>query len=298
MKITISGASGLVGQALTKSLARQGHEIVRLVRTPKSRGADEASWNPAEGQLDPAAIDGADAVINLNGRNIGAGRWTAAVKKELRTSRLNATQTLVEAIGRSERPPRLLINASATGFYGERGDEELDEQASAGDGFLADLARDWEAAALEAQSETTRVVLLRFGMILADDGALRKMLTPFKLGAGGPIGSGRQYWPWIDIDDVCGITASVLKHGDLQGPINAVAPEQVRCKQFTSTLGRVLGRPAIIPLPAFAARLALGEMADGLLLASTRVRPAVLEKAAYTFRSPDLETALRRILGR
>jgi uncharacterized protein (TIGR01777 family) len=298
MKIIISGASGLVGQALTTSLSRQGHEIIRLVRSPKPLGADEASWNPAEGQLDPAAIDGADAVINLNGRNIGAGRWTPAVKDELRTSRLDATRTLVQALGRCEQPPRVLINASATGFYGERGDEEVDEQAGAGEGFLADLAREWEEAALEAQSETTRVVLLRFGMILANDGALKKMLTPFKLGAGGPIGSGRQYWPWIDIDDVCGITAFVLEQEELKGPINAVAPEQVRCKQFTSTLGRVLGRPAIVPLPAFAARLALGEMADGLLLASTRVRPAVLEQAGYTFRSPDLETALKRILGR
>jgi hypothetical protein len=298
MKIIISGASGLVGQALTASLAHQGHEIVRLVRSAKPRGEDEASWNPAKGLLDPEAIDGADAVINLNGRNIGAGRWTAAVKNELRTSRLDATRTLVQAIGQCEQPPRVLINASATGFYGERGDDEVDEQANAGDGFLAELARDWETAALEAESETTRVVLLRFGMILADDGALKKMLTPFKLGAGGPIGSGRQYWPWIDIDDVCGITDFVLEQDDLNGPINAVAPEQVRCKQFTSTLGRVLGRPAIVPLPAFAARLALGEMADGLLLASTRVRPAVLENAGYTFRSPDLESALTRILGR
>jgi hypothetical protein len=298
MKIIISGASGLVGQALTASLARQGHEIVRLVRSAKPRGEDEASWNPTKGLLDPEAIDGADAVINLNGRNIGAGRWTAAVKNELRTSRLDATRTLVQAIGRCEQPPRVLINASATGFYGERGDDEVDEQANAGDGFLAELARDWETAALEAESETTRVVLLRFGMILADDGALKKMLTPFKLGAGGPIGSGRQYWPWIDIDDVCGITNFVLEQDHLNGPINAVAPEQVRCKQFTSTLGRVLGRPAIVPLPAFAARLALGEMADGLLLASTRVRPAVLENAGYTFRSPDLESALTRILGR
>jgi uncharacterized protein (TIGR01777 family) len=297
MKIVISGSSGLVGSALSQSLGRTGHHVVRLVRAPRQPENSEALWNPTTGTLDPRAISGADAVINLNGRNIGDGRWSSSVKGALRTSRLDATRTIVEAIGRADEPPPLLISASATGFYGDRGDEVLDESSGPGDGFLADLARDWEEAAFEASTEQTRVVALRMGMVLARDGALAKMLTPFKLGAGGPIGSGRQYWPWIELDDVCGVVQFALENSDLRGPVNVVAPQETRCGDFTRTLGRVLRRPAFIPLPAFAARLALGEMADALLLASTRVQPQSLQEAGYTFRSPELEGALRKLLG-
>ncbi len=298
MKIIISGASGLVGTVLVPALEATGHEVIRLVRPPQEPSAAEAVWDPSAGELDPQVVDGAHAVVNLNGRNIGEGRWTATVKEALRASRLDSTATLVDAIGRADDPPAVLINASATGIYGHRGDQQLDEDSPRGEGFLADLAHDWEQAALGARSERTRVVLLRFGMILAEDGALDKMLTPFKLGAGGPIGSGRQFWPWIALDDVVGIIQFAISHHELEGAVNAVAPQATRCKEFTSTLGTVLRRPAFVPLPAFAARLALGEMADALLLASTRVRPKALEDAEYSFRWPELEPALSDILRR
>jgi uncharacterized protein (TIGR01777 family) len=296
MKIVISGSSGLIGSALLPSLEAAGHDVIRLVRRSIEGSSTEAAWNPAAGEIDSSAIDGADAVINLNGRSIAEGRWSAAVKEDLRTSRLESTRTLVDAIGRSDNPPGVLINASAVGFYGDRGDELLEESSPAGTGFLADLSRDWEETALAAASERTRAVLLRLGMVVAREGALKRMLTPFKLGLGGPIGSGRQFWPWIGIDDVCGIVNLVLAE-DIHGPVNVVAPQELRCKEFSRTLGRALSRPAIIPAPAFAVRLALGEMADSLLLASQRVRPKALEEAGYAFRAPTLEDALRTALA-
>jgi uncharacterized protein (TIGR01777 family) len=296
MKIVISGAGGLVGSALMPSLEAAGHEVVRLVRGASEAGGNEETWDPASGRLDPAVLSGADAVINLNGRNIGDGRWSAQVKEELRRSRLDATNTIVEAIARAEPAPGLLINASAAGYYGDRGDEILDEGSAAGDGFLAELSRDWEAAALNAQSDRTRVVLLRLGMVIADGGGLGRMLLPFKLGLGGPIGSGRQFWPWVAMDDVLATVRFALDDDRLAGPLNLVSPEETRCSDFASTLGRVLHRPAILPVPAFIARLALGETADALLLASARVRPRVLEEAGYVFRTHRLEDAIRRAL--
>jgi uncharacterized protein (TIGR01777 family) len=295
MKIVISGASGLVGSTLVPSLEAAGHDVVRLVRRSTEEETSNAFWNPAAGEIDPSVIDGAGAVINLNGRSIAEGRWSPAVKEDLRASRLESTRTLVDAIGGSENPPGILINVSAVGFYGDRGDEILDESSPAGTGFLADLSRDWEEAALAAASDQTRVTVLRLGMVVARGGALGRMLTPFKLGLGGPIGSGRQFWPWIGIEDVCGIVAFVLAE-NIQGPVNAVAPQELRSAEFARVLGRALSRPAIMPAPAFAVRLALGEMADSLLLASQRVRPAVLETASYEFRAPTLEDALRTAL--
>lgn len=297
MKIIVSGSSGLIGSALVPSLEATGHEVTRLVRTPTDGAPGKAFWNPAAGKIDSAAIDGADAVINLNGRSIADGRWNSAVKADLRSSRLDSTKTLVDAIAKSEDPPELFINASAVGFYGNRGDEILDENSPAGTGFLADLSRDWESTALAAASDRTRVALLRFGMVVAREGALARMLTPFKLGLGGPIGSGRQFWPWIGIDDVCGIVDFILTQ-DIRGPVNAVAPHELRCSEFSRILGRALSRPAIMPAPAFAVRLALGEMADALLLASQRVRPKVLEDAGYEFRAPHLDVALESALER
>jgi uncharacterized protein (TIGR01777 family) len=282
---------------LVPSLEAAGHEVVRLVRATTAKGFHEAAWDPAAGKIDPAVIAGADAVINLNGRSIAEGRWNAAVKEELRSSRLDSTSTLAGAINASEHPPRILVNASAVGFYGDRNDEALDEDAPVGSGFLAELSRDWEAAALGASSDRTRVVLLRLGMVLAREGALGKMLTPFKLGVGGPIGSGRQFWPWIGIDDVCGVTEFVLEHDEISGPVNTVGPEELRCSDFARVLGRVLSRPAFMPLPAFAARMALGEMADSLLLASQRVRPKVLLDNGYRFRCPSLDSAIRFALS-
>lgn len=297
MKIVVSGASGLVGSALVPSLEAAGHNVTRLVRTPTEKTPEEAAWSPATGTLDPAFINGADAVINLNGRSIADGRWNSTVKEQLLSSRLDSTNTLVRAICNSDSPPGLLINASAVGYYGDRGDEVLDESSGIGAGFLADLSRDWEKAALGAGSERTRVALLRLGVVVARGGALGKMLTPFKLGLGGPIGSGRQFWPWIGIEDVCGIIDFVLHHEEIQGPVNAVTPQEVRCSEFARVLGRVLSRPAVMPLPAFAARVALGEMAESLLLASQRVRPRVLEDTGYSFRHPSLDQAIRSALA-
>jgi uncharacterized protein (TIGR01777 family) len=287
----------LIGSALVPSLEAAGHEVVRLVRTPNEAAPGEAFWDPAAGKIDPSVIDAADAIINLNGRSIANGRWNFTVKEELRSSRLRSTRTLVDAVGRAENPPKLLINASAVGYYGDRGDELLEENTAMGKGFLAELSRDWEEAALAAKSERTRVVLLRLGMVVAREGALGKMLTPFKLGLGGPIGTGRQFWSWIGIEDVCGIIDHVLGHEEIEGPVNTVAPQKLRCSEFARTLGRVLSRPAVIPVPAFAARMALGEMADSLLLASQRVHPGVLEGKGYAFRAPTLEEAVRFALS-
>lgn len=297
MKIVISGASGLIGRSLTSDLETAGFDVLRLVRTD-STTTDEhtAPWNPDKGQLDAALLAGADAVINLNGRNVGADRWTSGVKESLRSSRLRPTRTLVEAIQSADPAPPLLINASAVGYYGDRGEEVLDESSAPGQGFLADLSRAWEDSALAAQSETTRVVLLRFGMVVANGGALAKMLTPFKLGLGGPIGSGSQWWPWVAMADVVGAFRFAMNHQEIDGPVNVVSPEAVRCRDFTRTLGQVLRRPSAMPLPAFAARIAIGEMADHLLLASARVRPAALESHGFSFRVPQLEDAIRQAL--
>jgi uncharacterized protein (TIGR01777 family) len=296
MKIIVSGVGGLIGSALMPSLDAAGHEVVRLVRPPRDAGASEEIWDPSSGRLDAAVVDGADAVINLNGQNIADGRWSSAVKNALLSSRLDATRTIVEAISRAKNPPRVLINASAVGYYGDRGDELLDEGSSQGESFLAELSRDWEAAAVAACSDRTRVVLLRLGMVVARGGALGRMLTPFKMGLGGPVGSGRQFWPWIGIDDVCGAIEHLIEPTEIEGPVNLVSPQELRCSEFAQTLGRVLHRPAFIPMPAFAARFALGEMAEGLLLASARVRPKVLENSGYEYLVPSLDQAIRSAL--
>jgi len=297
MKIIVSGASGFIGGALVAHLRQRGFHVTSLVRRSPSNPEIEQGWNPAGGELDAEVLFGADAIINLNGRSISQGRWTAKVKVELRSSRLDATRTIVDAIDRTDSPPPVLINASATGFYGDRGDEVLDEASDSGTGFLADLSRDWEAAALEARSEATRVVLLRLGMVLGNGAALEKMLPPFKLGLGGPMGSGRQWWPWISMDDVIGVVDHVLAHKDLTGPVNLVAPEAVTSRDFARTLGRHLGRPAVLPVPAFAVKLTLGEMADALLFSSTKARPMVLDDTGYRFKAPTLAKAFRIILG-
>ncbi len=293
-KIVISGASGLVGRWLSADLVAQGYKVVRLVRSQEaSAERDAAHWDPGEGSLDPAVLAGADAVINLNGRNIGDSRWTSAIKEELRSSRLQSTRTLANAIAMAEPRPPVLINASASGYYGDRGDEILEENSPPGSGFLSDLCGQWEAEASGAASDETRVVLLRLGMIVGRGGALDRMLPPFKFGAGGPIGSGNQWWSWIAMEDVIGVIRFAIEHPRVSGPLNVASPQEVTCREFARTLGKVLNRPSFMPLPAFAARLALGEMADALLLASTRMRPAALEELGYEFRMPDLATAIR-----
>ncbi len=299
MRIVVSGASGMIGTQLTRRLVDKGHEVKRLVRGRSAVAGDELAWDPGAGKLDPGHLAGVDAVVNLNGRNIGGGRWTASTKHELWSSRSEPTRVLADAIRNAEPPPRVLVNASATGYYGDRGDEVLDETAGRGSGFLADLCAAWETEAEEARSKHTRVVCLRLGMVVsADGGALDRMLLPFKLGLGGPIGSGRQWWPWVGINDAVGAFRFALEHAALDGAVNVVAPDATRCREFTAALGRVLHRPAALPAPAFAVRLALGDMADALLLASTHAIPAALKSAGFEFATPSIEGTLRDALGR
>jgi uncharacterized protein (TIGR01777 family) len=297
MRVVVSGSSGLVGQALVADLERNGHEVVRLLRGRSSTsGSGVADWDPAGGWLDPALLAGADAVVNLCGRNIGEKRWTRQVKEELRASRIRPTDLIVRTLARLDDPPPLLVNASAVGYYGDRGEELLDETSAAGIGFLAELAEAWEASARAAASAGTRVVLLRLGMVVARGGALARMLPPFRLGLGGPIGSGRQWWPWISLDDVVAAVRFLLARPGLDGPLNLVAPGEMRCREVAATLGRALRRPALTPLPAVAVRALLGEMGEALLLASARVHPVALLAAGYRFVAPTLEPALQRAL--
>jgi uncharacterized protein (TIGR01777 family) len=298
MKIVVSGASGLIGSALVPALRGDGHEVVALGRAPQaSAGAPGLVWNPETGFIDRAGLDGCDAVVHLAGENIAGARWTAAFKQRLRDSRVRGTRLLAETLARLHRPPAVLVCASAVGIYGDRGDELLTEDSPAGAGFLADLGRAWEAAAEPARAAGLRVAHLRFGVVLtARGGALAKVLPVFKAGLGGPLGSGRQWWPWLALDDAVGIARFALARPDLRGPVNAVAPGLVTQAEFARALGGALGRPARVPTPAWALRLAVGEMADAALLASARVRPARLLAAGYAFQHGELDPALRACL--
>jgi len=296
MHIAVTGASGLVGSTLVPLLTTGGHQVTRLVRGEAAEG--EASWNP-EAAFDASPLDGIDGVVHLAGENIAAARWSARVKERIRNSRVQGTRSLCESLAAMKSPPKVLVCASAIGFYGDRCDEVLSEGSPAGTGFLAEVAQAWEAATQPARDIGIRVVKLRFGVILSPkDGALAKMLAPFKFGGGGRVGSGKQYWSWISIDDAAGAVHHALMTESLVGPVNAVAPNPVTNLEFTKTLGRVLNRPTILPMPATAARLALGEMADELLLASLRVKPNALLRSGYDFRQPTLEAALRHLLGK
>ena len=256
------------------------------------------AWNPAIGELGGAGV-GADAVVNLAGASIAGGRWTESRKQLLRTSRVDTTRALVTALGKMQARPSVLISASAIGFYGNRGEEILVESSPPGQGFLATVAQDWEAAASEAESLGTRVVMARFGIILAEHGgALPRMMLPFRFGMGGRISSGKQWMSWIALDDVVQILKRALADRTLRGPVNVVAPEPVTNLTFTGELAKALRRPALLPAPAFALKLAMGEMADALLLASQRVVPRVLTSAGYKFASPQLEPALTRLTQR
>ncbi len=298
MKILVSGSHGMVGSVLVPSLSAAGHQVLRLIRPSSSASRSSeptVSWDPASGQIDRAGLEGLDAVVHLAGDNIATGRWTAAKKAAIRQSRVASTHLLAESLAGVRQPPSVLLCASAIGYYGSRGDELLREDSRPGAGFLAETGQAWEAAAQPAADRGIRVASLRFGMILsAAGGALAKMLPPFRLGVGGVIGDGRQYWSWIGFGDVVGVIEHVLTTERLNGPVNAVAPRAVTNREFTHTLGRVLHRPTIFPVPAFAARLAFGEMADELLLASTRVEPTKLVATHYAYRDPELDGALRR----
>jgi uncharacterized protein len=300
MNVLISGSTGLVGTSLIPLLTTGGHEAIRLVRSKsRSPSKEMVHWDPESGHIDPEGLEGLDAVVHLAGENIAGGRWTSARKSRILDSRVKGTRLLCESLARAARPPKVVVCASAIGFYGDRGDEELTESSASGTGFLAEVCREWEAAAEPARAKGIRVVHLRFGVILSPaGGALAKMLLPFKMGVGGIVGSGRQYMSWITLDDAVETILHALATDALSGPVNVVAPNPVTNREFTKTLGRVLSRPTIFPMPAFAARLAFGEMADELLLASARVLPNRLRDTAYRFRHEHLEPGLRHILGR
>lgn len=297
MKIAITGSTGLVGSALVPFLTTGGHHVTRIVR--RSTTEADAVWNPGAGRIDAARLEGLDAVVHLAGENIAARRWNAEQKARIRDSRVEGTKLLCETLAKLQRPPRVLISASAIGFYGDQGDRELTEESPSGSGYLPEVCREWEVATEAATKAGIRVVQLRFGVILSPGGgALAKMLTPFRLGLGGRMGKGRQWMSWIALDDVVGCIHHALATDSLHGPVNAVAPSPVTNREFTKTLGKVLWRPTLFPMPGFIARLAFGEMANELLLASTRVLPRGLLDSSYRFLYADLESALRHLLGK
>ncbi|HSH94935.1 MAG TPA: TIGR01777 family oxidoreductase [Roseimicrobium sp.] len=297
LRIAISGASGMVGTSLTHFLTTGGHTVIPIVRKRGTR--EEILWNPTDGTIDRERLSGCDAVIHLAGDNIAGGRWTTEKKARIRNSRVDTTALLAKTLASMQRGPRTLICASAIGIYGDQGDRMLDETSPKGDGFLADVGEAWESAAAPAMTAGLRVVFTRFGIILTPaGGALQKMLPPFLAGAGGAVGSGRQYWSWVSIEDVLGILHFALMEERISGPVNTVAPHSVTNREFTEALARVLHRPALLPLPASLAKLAFGEMAEATLLASTRVQPAALQQLGYRFRHPDLAAALEFLLGR
>jgi uncharacterized protein len=297
MRVLISGATGLVGEGLSAGLRRDGHEVARLVRPGGEMRGGDVRWDPPGGSFDAAAAEGADAVVNLAGASIADGRWNESRKQILRSSRVEATLHLVAALAKLKQPPRTLVSASAIGYYGDRGEELLTEESLPGTDFLSQLARDWEAAAARAEQSQIRTVTLRFGVILAaHGGALAKMLTPFKLGAGGKIGTGRQWMSWLTLGEAVGLVRYALDTANLHGAVNAVSPTPVRNIEFTRALGQAVHRPTIFPMPAFVARAAFGEMADALLLSSQRVIPRRLHEAGYQFRAPELDGALQAAL--
>ncbi|MGH9685404.1 MAG: TIGR01777 family oxidoreductase [Candidatus Acidiferrales bacterium] len=298
MRVLVSGASGLVGRELSAALLADGHTVCRLVRPGSPEAAGDVRWDPESGTVDVRAMEGCDAIVNLNGASIGQRRWTDSRKAVLRRSRVNSTRVLIDSLSRLKQKPRLLVSASAVGYYGNRGDEILTESSDPGTDFLAKLACDWESEALRAEREGIRTVILRFGVILsAKGGALPQMMRPFKLGIGGRVGNGRQWMSWIALDDVIEIIRAAISNERCSGAMNAMAPNPAQNAEFTRALATVLRRPAIFAVPAFALRLAFGEMADALLLTSQRARPVKLLTAGYDFRLLQLEPALRAILG-
>jgi uncharacterized protein len=297
MRILISGSSGLIGRTLSTALREQGHRVLRLVRPGGTPSPQGVSWDPMAATVDTAAIEGMDAVVHLGGASIAGGRWTPLRKAILRSSRIDTTRVLVDSLGNLRSKPSVFVCASATGYYGNRGDEILTESSATGTDFLALLARDWEAEAARAQASGIRTAILRFGLILSSEGgALPRMLPPFRFGLGGRFGTGNQWMPWIMLEDAVAVIRSSIADAQFSGPWNVVAPNPVRNSEFTRILADVLHRPAILPVPAFALRLALGEMADSLLLAGQRAIPARLEARNYPFRFETLEVALKAVL--
>ncbi len=295
--IAITGASGFVGTALRERLTALGHDVRRFVRN-NSDAADAIAWDPQTGRIDMDKARAIDAVVHLAGENVAGGRWTAARKRAIRDSRGPATEKLCRALAQLEKPP-VLVSASATGIYGDRGDELLDERSAAGQGFLAEVATEWERGTEPLAQRGARVCLLRIGMVLGKDGgALKKMLPPFRLGLGGPIGSGKQWTSWVALDDLCAAIAFLLQNDAAKGPYLCVSPKPVTNRDFAKALGRAVHRPALLPVPAFALRLLFGEMADAVLLSSQRAMPRRLLDAGFRFAHEDVDDALRSVLAR
>lgn len=297
MRILLSGSHGLVGTALRARLEEEGHKVISLVRYTPSYDSEEIEWNPERYSIALAQLEGFDSVIHLAGESIAEGRWTEEKKRRIRDSRIRGTQLLAETLSSLKARPASFLCASAIGFYGNRADQILTEESSAGSDFLAGVCVDWEKACVEAAQKNVRVCNLRFGVILdAQEGALAKMLPPFRMGIGGKIGTGRQWMSWIALADVISAITFLLAEQGISGPVNVVAPNPVTNAEFSKTLGKTLSRPTFFAVPAFGARLAFGEMADALLLSSQRVLPTRLQEATFHFEYPKLEHALREIL--
>ncbi len=296
MNVLISGATGLIGSALVPELEANGHAVTRLSRSQS--GANTVRWDPPAGTID-GDLEGTEAVVHLAGESIAQGRWSPDKKRRILDSRVQGTRLLAERISALPTPPKVMVSTSAVGYYGDRGDEVLMEESAPGADFLAKVCREWEAAAEPARRAGIRVVHPRMGIVLSPQGgALGTTLPIFKLGGGGKIGSGRQWWSWVALDDVVGSIVHALTDETVEGPVNVGSPNPMTNAEYTKVLGKVLGRPTVLPLPAPAARIMLGEVADALLLASQRMEPAKLEATGYDFRYPQLEGALRHLLGR
>lgn len=299
MKVLVTGSTGLIGSALVSTLTEQGQEVKKLVRTEPASREDEVHWSPESRSIDKGGLEALDAVVHLAGENIASGKWTPEKKARIRDSRVEGTRLLCETLAQLERPPKVAVCSSAIGFYGDRGGAAVDEAAFSGSGFLPDVCQEWEEATGSAAEAGIRVVNLRIGVVLSQDGgALARMLPPFKMGSGGKLGNGKQYISWIALDDVVGVIHHVLTQDGLHGPVNAVSPQAVTNSELTKTLGRVLNRPTLFGMPAFMVRSVFGEMADEMLLVSTRVEPARLSETGYEFQYPELESALRHLLGK
>lgn len=297
MKVLVTGSSGLIGSALLTELKRRGNSVHVLVRNESQRGPNTIFWNPASAILEATDLEGFEAVVHLAGESLAAGRWTQSRLNSIRNSRIASTQLLCRTLAKLSHPPRVLASASAIGFYGSRADEVLTEESATGSGFLAELGVEWEETAKSAADSGIRVALLRFGLVLSSDGgALEKMLTPFRFCLGGSLGTGRQFWSWIEIDDAIRAICHTLEMADLSGPVNIVSPQPVSNREFTKTLGHVLSRPAICTVPSAALRLVMGRMADEAILSSARVKPERLIESGFQFRHPDLTGALEHLL--
>lgn len=297
MKILVTGSTGFVGSALVPFLKIAGHQVIKLVRTRANLLPDEIAWDLDRGVISPEALEGIEGVVHLAGENIADSRWDEAKKKRILDSRAKGTRLLCEALSSLKNPPKVLVSASATGYYGSRGDEKLTEQSLAGSGFLAYVCKEWEAATKPACDKSIRVVNLRIGIVLSPKGGvLKKMLLPFKWGFGGPLGSGKQYMSWIAMDDLLMIIGTALQQESIKGPINAVSPNPVNNLEFTREMGKVLHRPTFMRLPEFVLRTLFGEAADEILLASARVYPRALLNAGFLFAYPTLEGALSYLL--